>query len=830
MLKGRDESVKRESPTKVKFVIQVALNVLTASLLVITNKLLLVTKHVPASSASLTLLHQSMTCAMLHLRCSGSPVIVGPDMTPNMRIIFIAGLSTLGVLSSNLVLKSGSVSFHQVSRLLSLPGSLLFDYYLDGKVCSVAELCCVIIMAWGVFHVCAVDSTANLLGVVAAAISVAATLGTAAAIRKTCARYNISAVVFTFLLSPWGAVSSFVWWLAAVFTGESLPISQPVSASTHGREVIILLIANCTFAVILNLSSTWCAAWCSTLSYAVIDQAKTVLSIALSTAVFNDMIPLKNIVYLSISFVAFSAYIFLERRPRTTEINTTWTLSQHQSYVHTKLSAVCMSRLFVTLLALLLVGDIFRQHASKMFGTAQPPSQLSTITNITTGTSRFLATGTSRFLVPLARGVDDIAFEDDLLEIMNVKDWRSQGKPPSVTKHESFTDVAGPWFQHSNVCVDGTDHIKFDGPGSDIYEQNASIFGVTNSSLPLRPKKNDWSEFSNDTQLIYLHGRTVMVHCWRSPGPHPLHFMFGYGALFSVFLSEKENHIPYDHVVFHQCPGPDVGGEFFTFFWELFLSEGFATNFIDSSTRFLTTLPPRLVCMERVTSNGWLHPPYFVKNKGHFDIWKSRLLAYFGDENFAGVDLDVRSMPSGGADDGIRISIFQRTEGINGLRSFANVNELQTVLRQYASNVELMTVTSSTSLIETIRLFNSFDILITPHGSHLANLIFTLSSDITVIEVVGSCINTAFLDWVSSRMIYNISVGHASTDSDVQVEVEDCNNARRQTSNICGISPQSCHFERMQRIMASDLFVDIDILKGQLEETINMRNRRLLTS
>ena len=72
------------------------------------------------------------------------------------------------------------------------------------------------------------------------------------------------------------------------------------------------------------------------------------------------------------------------------------------------------------------------------------------------------------------------------------------------------------------------------------------------------------------------------------------------------------------------------------------------------------------------------------------------------------------------------IKIFQRTQS-NTPRTIVNLKEVIETLQKFSINpVEVITITEQTPIEEQIRLFNSFDILVTPHGSHLTNGIFTM--------------------------------------------------------------------------------------------------------
>ena len=73
-----------------------------------------------------------------------------------------------------------------------------------------------------------------------------------------------------------------------------------------------------------------------------------------------------------------------------------------------------------------------------------------------------------------------------------------------------------------------------------------------------------------------------------------------------------------------------------------------------------------------------------------------------------------------------RIKIFQRTE-TSAPRSFVNLEEVKTFLQQYTTvPISVVTTTEKQKIQEQIRLFNSFDILLTVHGSHLTNGVYMM--------------------------------------------------------------------------------------------------------
>ncbi len=79
-----------------------------------------------------------------------------------------------------------------------------------------------------------------------------------------------------------------------------------------------------------------------------------------------------------------------------------------------------------------------------------------------------------------------------------------------------------------------------------------------------------------------------------------------------------------------------------------------------------------------------------------------------------------------------RIKIFQRSATVM-LRKFVNLGEVIKLAQEYTTlPVEVITANATTSVQEQIDMFNNYDVLITAHGSHLANGLFTMHPETKV--------------------------------------------------------------------------------------------------
>ena len=126
---------------------------------------------------------------------------------------------------------------------------------------------------------------------------------------------------------------------------------------------------------------------------------------------------------------------------------------------------------------------------------------------------------------------------------------------------------------------------------------------------------------------------------------------------------------------------------------------------------------------------------------------------------------DAYGIPDGKSE--ARIKIFQRTS-TKMLRRFVNMDEVAKLVQEYTLlPVEIITVNDATSIVDQIEVFNSFDILITSHGSQLANGIFTtFPENKAVIEIDTFAFDRVFYTNYVNQLgfaEYLISTGHLTS-------------------------------------------------------------------
>eukprot|EP00223_Ostreococcus_mediterraneus_P003719 CAMPEP_0179612822 /NCGR_PEP_ID=MMETSP0930-20121108/4727_1 /TAXON_ID=548131 ORGANISM="Ostreococcus mediterraneus, Strain clade-D-RCC1621" /NCGR_SAMPLE_ID=MMETSP0930 /ASSEMBLY_ACC=CAM_ASM_000580 /LENGTH=242 /DNA_ID=CAMNT_0021481479 /DNA_START=1320 /DNA_END=2048 /DNA_ORIENTATION=- len=168
--------------------------------------------------------------------------------------------------------------------------------------------------------------------------------------------------------------------------------------------------------------------------------------------------------------------------------------------------------------------------------------------------------------------------------------------------------------------------------------------------------------------------------------------------------------------------------------------------------------------------------------------------------------------------DCLRMAIFLRQEGKR--RAFANLNEVIKLMEEYTCRpVEFFNISSTSTGVEAIQTMNDFDVLVTPHGSHLTNGIFILTRDgvikkPSIIEVVATCYNEDFLKNLRTFANYRITAGHDVQDARLQNLLIACEQRKNCEQN------DVCNNTILSQAKGSDLLVNITILRHALEEAV----------
>lgn len=274
-----------------------------------------------------------------------------------------------------------------------------------------------------------------------------------------------------------------------------------------------------------------------------------------------------------------------------------------------------------------------------------------------------------------------------------------------------------------------------------------------------------------------VRGQTYLCNCWRQrpTSTNPMHLLhqvaniYELASVHSTITGKMPTNasIPtFDNIALHQCPSysslDDKSWRMGAFLWSLgqrILDEGGLIN-------------PRSSVVDLSTSSDWVcfEDIYIDRRYGNVapahDLlpnWRSSILKALGYNS----DVDTiapNSVARRCNARKLRIHIYQRRpgDGKNGDRAFQNLEEVLKVAQNYTKE-RVLVLTTHGGMIpkEQAQVFRDFDILITPHGSHLMNMIFEFPNT-GIIEVGPVNHDLVFLKGARQLGIqsYRISTGH----------------------------------------------------------------------
>jgi hypothetical protein len=260
--------------------------IMATSLLVNSNRLVLQHIQIPATYAALPFLHYLCTFFFTRATCGHERSGVPENNFHWIWSILISSLATLSVAASNFILQTSTVTFHQMCKILALPVGALVDFFLLRKTRSFLELCGLASVAYGAFIASVGDITVHRTVLLASVIYLTGYMSSSVLIRHISKKHNLGTSRVLFLLAPWSAFASFVF---LIFALSSAARDVPISIRTDIFGILILLL-NMGLAVMVQWLSTWTAANCTTMLYAVVGQAKTALTIILGVVISDSVI------------------------------------------------------------------------------------------------------------------------------------------------------------------------------------------------------------------------------------------------------------------------------------------------------------------------------------------------------------------------------------------------------------------------------------------------------------------------------------------------------------------------------------------------------------
>lgn len=323
------------------------------------------------------------------------------------------------------------------------------------------------------------------------------------------------------------------------------------------------------------------------------------------------------------------------------------------------------------------------------------------------------------------------------------------------------------------------------------------------------------------------------MNCWdRVPeDTNPAHWLMKIHKLFELAQIVQETHPmslpPFDAMAFHQCASYDRvvrqdlwpwGKHIFQVGTRDWLHAGLWQGPDQARIIELNRPNQEWTCFEDLvfeTQYGTWFPamPYVSK-------WRNSLLESLGTPYIRDEGLVERCQT-----DQLRIHIFQRTEG-SSLREFVNLEEVIALAQTYTSlAIEVVTINSTTSVQAQASLFRAFDILITSHGSQIANIIFTDPEGTGLIEVLPVLRDRAFANTAQDAGFasYIISTGHTPFPHDANPD-SPCVKGSENMKENCWMEPGTdtwnCDDEWRSRLTSCSTLVNTPILQRHIETTL----------
>jgi hypothetical protein len=301
--------------------------------------------------------------------------------------------------------------------------------------------------------------------------------------------------------------------------------------------------------------------------------------------------------------------------------------------------------------------------------------------------------------------------------------------------------------------------------------------------------------------------------------------------LFELAQVLKETHpaslTPFDSLAFHQCASYDRVVRQGLWPWGKVVFEAATRDWLAAGlwkgpdqvrVVELNFGDPKWTCFEDLVletqyGNWFPATPYAPK-------WQHSLLESVGlrdDNSVADVGLAKRC-----ASNRLRIHIFKRTEG-RGLREFVNLDEVMALAQTFTSlPIEVVTINSTTPVQDQATLFRAFDLLITSHGSQIANIIFTDPERTGIIEVLPVVRDRAFANNARNAgfLSYIVSTGHAPFPEDTDLDspcIKGSEHMRQNCWTKQGTDTWECDFEWSNRLTSCYTLVNITILEKHIK-------------
>jgi hypothetical protein len=347
-----------------------------------------------------------------------------------------------------------------------------------------------------------------------------------------------------------------------------------------------------------------------------------------------------------------------------------------------------------------------------------------------------------------------------------------------------------------------------------------------------------------------VRGPAFFINCWhrRPNDTNPSHWLMKINKMYemaAVARSTRPSPLPtFDHLVFHQCPSYNATIKSGAWPWGSLILDAATHHWTDAKLwrgygdidiMELNIGNRNWTCFDdlffETGYNAWYPAPAYqsswLQTLDEF-LTPSTMVHSSSSEPLASqpAQTDAVSLVERCRTNGLRIHLFQRSTG-STLRSFANLDQVHALLHQFTSQpVPLVTVNESTPLGAQIDTFRAFDLLVTPHGSQLANIIFCDPNTTAFVEVTPVVRDDSFYKNAMDANFTSYVLGTGHTPWPIPHKHNPiCDDGKRNMAEHCFFDKRlkmwKCPVEWSSSLTACDTYVNITILQQHVTKAVS---------
>ena len=408
----------------------------------------------------------------------------------------------------------------------------------------------------------------------------------------------------------------------------------------------------------------------------------------------------------------------------------------------------------------------------------------------------------------------------------------------------------------SNVCFSNKDGmLVFEVPGLDIKAYSDRFYEYDPLLLAVKPWVIPKEAYLN-LKNVFFTKSLLVLNCYYQPADNfnPFHTLAAFGKLLATSTGDygPGQNYTFDMLLYHKCPNFDSwpwAREVDKMIFADAANKGLITTPFSSENDVKLILPhvfshpsvlldqDVVICGETVYQDPTTNYNWFGGNAPSvISRWRSLLQNYIEEaahknDTTTATNNNNKIAPSSAKDNlrqphiysscsrSLRVAVYRRSGG-TALRKFVNLRDVEELVKEYSDRPPTIVTTGvSMPLRDQMSIFRSFDILITPHGSHLTNMVLGSNSTayivLTPVYIDNKISRQAHL-WLKK---YIESFGHMPYNVSKRSRKAMVRSCSRHFPGLEAFSPCPWPY-KYSEFLQTDLVVNITTLRGDLETAI----------